>query len=171
MIIFQKVFKLQSGHRNIKGEITQKVLKRELLFLYATHRHDPFYITVKYNQNIPNGLEVIEQTRKCLWMDLRTDGRQAHRYIPRTFRSGDKNIYHGFPACMNKFSWYIMTYVLQTSPFSVQLLRSQLPHEGLAVAFLLGADCSPELYCHHNSHSCIALNNMLYICCETFILL
>ena len=23
--------------------------------------------------------------------DGRTDGRQAHRYIPRTFRSGDKN--------------------------------------------------------------------------------
>ena len=32
------------------SEITQKVIKRELPFLYATHRHDLFYITVKYHQ-------------------------------------------------------------------------------------------------------------------------
>ena len=31
----------------------QKVLQRGLSFLYVTHRHDLFYITVKY-QNIPN---------------------------------------------------------------------------------------------------------------------
>ena len=77
-------------------EITQKVLKRGLSFFYATHRHDMFYITVKYHPNIPNGIQVIERTRKCLWMDVQTDeqtldGRQAHRYIPRTFRLGDKN--------------------------------------------------------------------------------
>ena len=30
--------------------------------------------------------------------------------------------------------------LLQTSPFSVQLLRAQLPHEGLAVDLLLDAD-------------------------------
>ena len=52
-------------HKNIKGEMTQKVLKRGLSFLYATHRHDLFYITVKYHQNIPNDMQVIEQTRKC----------------------------------------------------------------------------------------------------------
>ena len=62
-----------------KMEITQKVLKRELSFLYATHRHD-----LSYHQDIPNGFQVIERTRKC----LRTDGRQAHRCILRTFRSG-----------------------------------------------------------------------------------
>ena len=73
--------------KSIKGEITQKVLKGKLSFLYATHRHDLFYIIVKYHQNIPNSFQVIERTRKC----LRTDGGQAHRYIPRTFRSGDKN--------------------------------------------------------------------------------
>ena len=43
-------------HKNIKGEITQKVIKRELSLLYATHRHDLFYITVKYHQNIPKGI-------------------------------------------------------------------------------------------------------------------
>ena len=64
-------------HRNTKGEITQKILKGELSFLYATHLHDLFYITVGYHQNIPNGFQAIERTRKC----LRTDGRQAHRYI------------------------------------------------------------------------------------------
>ena len=47
-------------------------------------------------------------------------------------------------------------------PFSMQLLQSQLPHEGSAVDFL-GAECSQELYCHHNSHSCIALSNTLSI--------
>ena len=51
--------------------------------------------------------------------------------------------------------------LLRTSPFSVQLLCSQLPHKVLAVDPLLGADCTPELYCHHNSHSCIALSNIL----------
>ena len=56
--------------KSIKGEITKKVLKRGLSFLYATHRHDLFYITVKYHQNIPNGIQVIERTRNC----LRTDG-------------------------------------------------------------------------------------------------
>ena len=70
--------------KSIKEEITQKVLKRGLSFLHATHRHNLFYILVKYHQNIPNGIQVIERTRKC----LRTDGRRAHRYIPRTFRSG-----------------------------------------------------------------------------------
>ena len=59
--------------KSIKGEITQKVIKRELTFLYATHRHDLFYITVKYHQNIPNGIQVIERTRKCLRTDVRTD--------------------------------------------------------------------------------------------------
>ena len=36
--------------------------------------------------------------------------------------------------------------LLQTFPFSVQLLRSQLLHAALAFDLLLGADCSPELY-------------------------
>ena len=38
---------------------------------------------------------------------------------------------------------------------SVILQQSQLPHEGLVVDLLLGAYCSPELHCHHNSHGCI----------------
>ena len=77
-------------HKNIKGKITQKVLKRELSFLYATHLHDLFYIlTVKYHQNIPNSSQVIERTPKYLRTEIRTDGRTpAHRYIPRTIRSG-----------------------------------------------------------------------------------
>ena len=56
----------EHGHeitqKSIKGAITQEVIKRELSFLYATHRHDLFYITVKYHQNIPNGIHVIERT-------------------------------------------------------------------------------------------------------------
>ena len=38
-----------------------------------THCHDLFYITVKHHQNIPNGIQVIERIRKCLWTDIRTD--------------------------------------------------------------------------------------------------
>ena len=49
-------------HKNIKGEITQNVLQRELSFLYATNHHDLFYITMKYHQNISNGIQVKEQT-------------------------------------------------------------------------------------------------------------
>ena len=41
-------------HKKHEGEITQKVLKRELSFLCVAHRHDLFYITVKYHQNILN---------------------------------------------------------------------------------------------------------------------
>ena len=73
--------------QSIKGEITQKVLKRGLSFLYATHRHDLLYITMKYHQNIPNSIQVIERTGKCLWTDRQTtDRRQAHSYIPWTFQ-------------------------------------------------------------------------------------
>ena len=50
--------------KSIKGEITKKVLKAELSFLYVTHHHDLFYITVKYHQNIPHGFQVIEWTQK-----------------------------------------------------------------------------------------------------------
>ena len=36
-------------------------------FLYATHRHDQFYITVKYHGYIPNGFQVMERTWNCIW--------------------------------------------------------------------------------------------------------
>ena len=58
--------------------------KQEPSILYATRRHDLFYVTVKYHQNIPNGIQLIERTRKCLRIDMDglTDRRQAHYYIP-----------------------------------------------------------------------------------------
>ena len=106
MITFQRVFKLQSGHeyayKSIKGEITQKVLKRGLSILYATQRHDLFYITVKYHQNILNGIRVIEWTRKCLRMDVRTEEHQVHHYIPPTFLSGVKKHQRGDNSKSNK---------------------------------------------------------------------
>ena len=103
MIIFQRVFKLQSGSRicikNIKVEITQ--IKLELSFMYATHRHNLFYINMKYHQNIPNGIQVIERTRKCLWTDVRTDGRRTDARLiaisPEPLRSGDKKETHERP--------------------------------------------------------------------------
>ena len=77
MIIFQRVFKLWSGHETasetINGEITQKIWKQELSFLYATHRHDLFYVTVKYHDSIPKGIQVTERTQICIKMHQRGD--------------------------------------------------------------------------------------------------
>ena len=67
--------------KGIKGEITKSVLKLKLSFLYGTHRHDPFYMSVKYQQNIPNGIQVIKRTQKCLRTDRRTDRRTDARLI------------------------------------------------------------------------------------------
>ena len=52
----------------------------------------------------------------------------------------------------------------QTSPFSVMLLQSQLPHGGLVADLLPGASCSPVQCCLDNSHSCTVLSNILSIC-------
>ena len=102
MIIFQRGFKLQSRHKyalkSIKGVITQKVIKQELSFLYATHRHNLFYITVKDHQNIPKVIQVTERTRKCLWTDGQTDGRMDPRLIaisPEPIGRGIKRVRGG----------------------------------------------------------------------------
>ena len=58
-----------------RGDNSKINKKKELLFLYVTHRHDLFDITVKYHQNSHNGIQVIERTRKCLWTDGQTDAR------------------------------------------------------------------------------------------------
>ena len=62
-----------------------------------------------------------------------------------------RNIYHGLLERVLLVYYQVYYQLMQTSPFSVQLLRSQLPHDGLSVDPLLGVDCSPELYCHYNS--------------------
>ena len=58
----KKYFFFCLGEGGDQGEITQKVCKQELLFLYVTHHHDLFYITVKYHDYIQNGFQVTEQT-------------------------------------------------------------------------------------------------------------
>ena len=58
---------------NHQGEITQKVWKWELSFLYVTHRHDLFYITVKYHDFIPKGIQVTERTQICVKKHQRGD--------------------------------------------------------------------------------------------------
>ena len=55
MKIILTVFKIALQLKN-QEEITQKVCKQELSFLFATHCHDLFYITVKYHDNIPKGI-------------------------------------------------------------------------------------------------------------------
>ena len=76
-------------HKKHQREITHEVFKRGLSFLYATHRHDLFYITMKYRQNIPDGFHVIEPTQKCLWTDRRMDARLL--LYPPNLSVGDKN--------------------------------------------------------------------------------
>ena len=44
------------------------VRKAELSFLYATHRLVLFYISTKYHQNIPKGIQVTEWTRSFMLM-------------------------------------------------------------------------------------------------------
>ena len=70
MIIYQRIIKLWSWHElaseTIRGN-TQKVWKRDVSFLYAIYCHDLFYITVKYHDNIPMGIQVMELKRKRIW--------------------------------------------------------------------------------------------------------
>ena len=68
------------------GDYSESMKARVVIFECDT-RLDLFYITVKYHQNIPNCIQVIEQTRKCLQRDVQVDRRmddrrQSHRYIP-----------------------------------------------------------------------------------------
>ena len=55
-IILTILKKTEHCSLNNQGEITRKVCKQELLFLYVTHHHDLFYITVKYHATIPKGI-------------------------------------------------------------------------------------------------------------------
>ena len=62
---------------NHQGEITQKVWKWELSFLYVTHYHDLFYVTVKYHGYIPKGIQVTERTRICIKKHQRGDNSKS----------------------------------------------------------------------------------------------
>ena len=64
---FQVKERTQNCIWNNQREITTKVWRGELSFLYATNRHDLFYITVKYHDYIPNGFQVMERTQICTW--------------------------------------------------------------------------------------------------------
>ena len=44
------------------------------LYRYMKFLHDLFYITVKYHENIPKGIQIIGQIIKCLRKDGRKDG-------------------------------------------------------------------------------------------------
>ena len=81
--------------------------------MYATHRHDLFYLTVKYNKNVLNCFQVIERTRNG-----RTDARliaispepfgrgiKAHAYLqtivkaPVKFQTDRPKTVGGVPPC------------------------------------------------------------------------
>ena len=52
-------------------EITPKVRKAELSFLYATRRLVLFYISAKYYRNIPKGIRVTEWTQNLFQIKQR----------------------------------------------------------------------------------------------------
>ena len=61
MKIFITVFKLGGiVALTIKGTYFNKY-KYELSFLYATYRQNLFVINIKYYDNIPKGIQVVEQ--------------------------------------------------------------------------------------------------------------
>ena len=80
-------------------EITPETSRLELSFLHATLLPDALYNLTKFHENSSKDIGVMGRTRFRLQtdeqtdgqMDRRTDGRQGDRYIPRTFRSGDRN--------------------------------------------------------------------------------
>ena len=55
--------RIQNLFQTKQREITPKVRKPELLFLYMTRCLVPFYISTMYHKNIPKGIQVSEQTR------------------------------------------------------------------------------------------------------------
>ena len=70
----------------MNGEIIHKVIKQDL-----------------YHQNVPNGIQVIERTLKCLWMDEQTHGQRIDSQkmdarliviFPESFGQGIK-LFHG----------------------------------------------------------------------------
>ena len=46
-------------HKKHQSGDNSKSNKATALILYATHRHDLFYITVKYHDHIPKGIQVV----------------------------------------------------------------------------------------------------------------
>ena len=59
--------------------MTQKVIKWELSFLYMTHHHDLFYITMKFHDYIPKGNQVTERTRICIKKHQRGDDSKSNK--------------------------------------------------------------------------------------------
>ena len=67
MNIYQRLFKLWSGQGIASETIKGKTgVKARVVILYATHRTDLFYMAVKYHDDIPKGIQVIERTENCI---------------------------------------------------------------------------------------------------------
>ena len=60
----------KSTRKKARVVILVCVRKPELLFLYATHLLALFYISTKYHQNIPKGIQVTEGTRSFTLMPM-----------------------------------------------------------------------------------------------------
>ena len=84
----QTVFNLQSRHKfmvemamfNVQRAITTKVGKPELQFMCSAHHLIALYICVMFDENISDGISVMERTRMIEALtDVRVDGR-SHRW-------------------------------------------------------------------------------------------
>ena len=60
-------------------EITPKVSKAELSFLYATRRLILFYISTKYHQNSPKGIRVTERIRNLFSNKIEGDNSKSKK--------------------------------------------------------------------------------------------
>ena len=65
-------------------EITPKVRKPELSFLYKTRRLVLFYISIKYHQNIRKGIQVTKRTRSFTLTPTPTQTPTPTGYVPKT---------------------------------------------------------------------------------------
>ena len=52
-------------------------MKTRVVILVPIHRHDLFYITVKYHDYIPKGIQVTERTRICIKKHQRGDNSKS----------------------------------------------------------------------------------------------
>ena len=103
--------------------------------MYETHRHDLFYITVKYHQNIPNGFQVKKRKR-----NEQTETRLI-AISPKPFGRGIKINTHRSD-CSHKQSGWVVTVCLDLTAqqFCEILCTFQLQKPSLTLKTKIAAD-------------------------------
>ena len=76
------------------------------------------------------------------------------------------NIDHGLSTSLKNSAGILSTPLVYYQLLRLLRVRCNLIflNEGQVVYLHLGADCSPEMHCHHNSLGCMVLSNIPSIC-------